>query len=95
MFKLNTMLIKLKRLLVALAILSVVDLITSAPNTWPSMKTYDIWDTNMTPVDRQTVVPRSHSDIVDSNLLDRLKPVSERRRKPKGESRREGGLESF
>lgn len=77
------MLIKLKRLLVALATLSVIDLAVSAPNTWPYMKTYDIWDTNTTDA---KVVHRTRSDIVDNNLLDRQKPVSEPGRKAKGES---------
>ena len=44
------MLIKLRRLLVLLAIMStsVIKLTSSAPKTWPYMKTYDIWETNKT-----------------------------------------------
>lgn len=84
MLKFSKMLIKLKRHLTALALLSAIDLTSSAPKTWPYMKTYDIWETNAT-VDRPRVVYSSHSDIVDTNLLDGQKSMSERRRKAKGE----------
>lgn len=61
------MLIKLRRLLVPFTMLIVAELTSSAPKTWPYMKTYDIWDTNRT-VERPTIVADSHS-YVQSNLL--------------------------
>lgn len=81
------MLIKIERLIVALTALSVIDLTSSAPRTWPYMKTYDIWETNTT-VDRPKVVYSSHSEVVEGNLVDREETSvkGERRRKAKGES---------
>lgn len=85
------MLMKLERLLVPLTMLIVVDWTSSAPKTWPYMKTYDIWETNRT-VDRfkerPTLVDSSH-DFVHDNLLDGRKNGSLTRvkggRKAKGE----------
>lgn len=85
------MLIKLERLLVPLVLLIVVDWTSSAPKTWPYMKTYDIWETNKT-VDRfrerPTLVENSH-DFVHDNLIDGRKNGSLMKvngRKAKGES---------
>lgn len=85
------MFIKLNRILVTLTMLIVVDFTSSAPKTWPYMKTYDIWETNKT-VDRfrerPTLVENSHNFVQD-NLLDGRKNGSLTRasgRKAKGES---------
>lgn len=81
------MLIKLRRLLVPFTMLIVVELTSSAPKTWPYMKTYDIWETNKT-VDahneRPTLVDNSHNNL----LIDERNRSSARvnRRKAKGES---------
>lgn len=86
------MLIKLRRLLVPLTLLTVcVRLTSTAPKTWPYMKTYDIWETNKT-------VDTTHKDrpvdytqnIDDSDLLKAHKnrnSMTVNRRKGKGESR--------
>lgn len=78
--------IKLKRLSVALTLLTVIESVSSAPKTWPYMKTYDIWETNKTVdtyKDRPTLVDYSqnfvNNDLLSKNLTNR--------RKAKGESR--------
>lgn len=77
------MLIKLKRLLIAMTLLTIIQSISSAPKTWPYMKTYDIWDTN------KTVKPPTLIDYSQNILNDDLLSISKttgNRRKAKGES---------
>lgn len=75
------------RLSVALMLCSLIKSLSSAPKTWPYMKTYDIWETNKTDdslKDRPKLVDYSHS-FVDNNLSStNLKAVN--RRRAKGES---------
>lgn len=81
------MLIKVKRLLVALTLLTVIKSISSAPKTWPYMKTYDIWDTNK-PVadskDRSLLVDYSRNFIENDSSRNSSLTIS--RRRAKGES---------
>lgn len=88
-----SLLIKLRRLLVPLALLIVcVRLTSTAPKTWPYMKTYDIWETNKT-VDTfkdrsvdyaQNVV---NTDLLHDNKNRNSTTAIRNRRKGKGESR--------
>lgn len=88
------MLIKLKRFLVLVALLTIVTLSSSAPKTWPYMKTYDIWETNKTVDafdDRRSANSHSH---LNSNFLEPLVENKNHRRKAKGESTHFDGPES-
>jgi hypothetical protein len=83
------MLIKLRKLLVSIAMMLIaVQMTSSAPKTWPYMKNYDIWETNKTTdsyKERLTLVV----DFEHDNLLGGQKNRSSPRvnaRKAKGES---------
>lgn len=82
------MLIELRRLLVPFTLLIAVDLTSSAPKTWPYMKTYDIWETNKT-VDTYKERPTLVDNLQNIDLLNGQRSKSLTRvngRKAKGES---------
>lgn len=84
------MLIKLRKHSVVFTImaLSSIQLTSSAPKTWPYMKTYDIWDTNQT-VSEFKERPRlldNSLNFAESRLQSSGKMTGVSRRKAKGES---------
>ncbi|CRK89795.1 CLUMA_CG003451, isoform A [Clunio marinus] len=67
------MLIKLRRLFFTLTLLIVVKMISSAPKTWPYMKTYDIWETDKsvdTFKEEQHSISGTSPIFVQNNSLD-------------------------
>lgn len=78
------MLIKLEILLVSFAMLIIVDWTSSAPKTWPYMKTYDIWETSKS----DNGFKDSKKNVNYNNLVDTQRNHSFTRgsgRKAKGE----------